>query len=269
MRVARLLADRGGGLEADEEEDPEEHPAEDAPARQVEEPRLAGVEDAQRDPVGASLRDDHDREDQHRHERDRGEREHRADRDADADVVEGEHDRERDQPPDPPGRAVVGDVGVPEALGEVADAEVDPAAAEEEGAEEEDPGREDADPRVRAVGQVLVDGAGAGEAARVERDDVADREHAEARQQDRERGVPPGAGDGVRDQAEQQRRREHRPDRERLGDGVERREVSFPERPGLAAGLRLAHAVHPPQAVRRPLRRGRGGYKGSNIECQP
>ena len=31
MRVARLLADRGGGLEADEEEDPEEHPAEDAP----------------------------------------------------------------------------------------------------------------------------------------------------------------------------------------------------------------------------------------------
>ena len=38
--------------------------------------------------------------------------------------------------------------------------------------------------------------------------------------------------------------------------------------PRLAAGLRLAHAVHPPQAVRRPLRRGRGGYKGSNIECQ-
>ena len=124
---------------------------------------------------------------------------------------------------------VVGDVRLPGPLGEQPDAEVDAAAAEKERAEEEDAGREDAHPGMRAVGQVLVDRARAGEAAGVERDGVADREDAEARDQDRERGVPGRARCGVRDEAEDQRGREHRPDRERLGNSMDRREVLLPE----------------------------------------
>ena len=53
----------------------------------------------------------------------------------------------------------------PEALGEDAEAEVDAAAAEEQRADEEDAGEEDADRRVGAVGEVLVDRAGALESA--------------------------------------------------------------------------------------------------------
>ena len=55
-----------------------------------------------------------------------------------------------------------------------------PPPPRKSGAQEEDPGRQHADPRVRAMGEVLVDRTGAGEPARVERDCVADREHAEA-----------------------------------------------------------------------------------------
>ena len=180
-----------------------------------------------------------------------GEREHRADREPHAEVVEDEDDRERDHPPDPPGRAAVGDVRLPEAVGEDAEPEVDAAAAEEERADEEEPGGEDADPRMRAVGEVLVDRAGAGVLPGVERDRVGDREHAEAGEEHREGRVPAGADVGSRDAAEDEGDGEHRPDRERLRDRVHRREVLLAERAGRGVGLSsLAHAC-PPPSVRR------------------
>ena len=246
MRVVRLLADRGGGLESDEEEDAEEDAAEHAAARDPEPGRLARVEHGQRDPVLPALRDDHDSEDQHRHERDGRERQHRANGDAHTEVVEDEHDCEPDQAEHPPRRGVVGDVGLPGSLRQQADAEVDAAAAEEQGAEEEHACRQHADPGVRAVGQVLVHGPGSREAAGIERHRVPDGEHTEAGDQDREGRVPRGARAGIRDEAEDQRCREHRPDRERLGDGMDRREVLLPE--GRARGGRagLTHGAPPP-----------------------
>ena len=138
-------------------------------------------------------------EDQHRDEREERERQHRPDGDADAAVVQRENDRQREERPDPPGRAGVGDVRGPEAVDQDAEPEVDPAAAEEQHPDEEEPGRQDAEPRVRAVREVLVHGSGAGEAARVERDDVADREHSERRDQDGEGRVPSRADVGARD----------------------------------------------------------------------
>ena len=251
---------RRGRLEADEEEDAEEHAAEDAASLDPEPRRLPRVEHRERDAVLPALRDDHDPEDQHRNERDRREGQHRADGDPDPDVVQREHDRERDERPDPPIRAGRRDVRRPELVGENAEPEVDPAAAEEQHADEEEPGRDDAEPRMRAVGEVLVHRARAGEAAGIERDDVADREHAEGRDDDRERRVPAGADVGSRDPAEDQRHGEHRPDRERLGDGVQRRELLVPQRSGAAGGVGLAHPDGSSSGIRRPLRRGRRWY---------
>ena len=243
MRVLRLLADRRRGLEADEEEDPEQDPAEHAAAGDAEERGLARVEHRQRVPVLAALGDDHDREDQHRDERDAGEGQHGPDREPHAEVVEDEDDRERDHPPDPPGRAAVGDVLLPEVVREHAEAEVDAAAAEEERPDEEEARREDADPGMRAVREVLVDRAGAGVLPRVERDRVGDREHAEAGEEHGQGGVPAGPDVWSRDAAEDEGDREHRPDRERLRDRVHRREVLLAERAGRGVALSsLAHA---------------------------
>src|SRR6478736_6323952 len=111
MRVLGFLADGRGRLEADEEEDAEEHAAEDATSLDTEPRRLPRVEHRERDAVLPTLRDDHDPEDQH--------------------------------------------------------------------AYEEEPGREDPEPWVGAVREVLIHRPRAGEAAGVERDDVADSEHAE------------------------------------------------------------------------------------------
>ena len=123
--------------------------------------------------------------------------------------------------------------------------EIDAPAAEEERADEEEPGREDADPRVRAVGQVLVDRAGARVLPRIERDRVGDREHAEPGEEHGEGGVPAGPDVGARDPAEDERDGEHRPDRERLRDGVHRREVLLAERARRGVALSgLAHADH-------------------------
>ena len=77
----------------------------------------------------------------------------------------------------------------PEALREDAEAEVDAAAAQEQRADEEDARDEDADRGVRAVREVLVDGAGALVLAGEQRDRVGDREHAEAGDQHAQRGV--------------------------------------------------------------------------------
>ncbi len=177
--------------------------------------------------------------------------EHGADCEAHADVVEDEDDRKPDHPPDPPGRAAVRDVRLPEAVAEDADAEVDAAAAEEERADEEEAGREDADPGVGAVGEVLVHRAGTRVLPGVERDRVGDREHAEAGEQHGEGGVPAGADVGPGDTAEHERDGEHRPDRERLRDGMHGREVLLAERSGCGVALRgLAHAITPSCVVR-------------------
>ena len=109
--------------------------------------------------------------------------------------------------------------------------EVDAAAAEEERADEEEAREEDADPGVGAVGEVLVDRAGARVLPGVERDRVGDREHADPGEQDGERRIPAGADVGARDTAEDEGDGEHRPDRERLRDRVHRREVLLAERP--------------------------------------
>ncbi len=45
---------------------------------------------------------------------------------------------------------------------------------------------------MRSAGQVLLDGAGAREAAPVEREDVGQRDRADGRQQHRQRRVEPG-----------------------------------------------------------------------------
>ena len=82
------------------------------------------------------------------------------------------------------------------------------------------PAREDADPRVRPVREVLVDGARARVLPGVEGDRVRDRNHAEAGEQDGERCVPAGADVRPRDAAEHEGDGEHRPDRERLRDRV-------------------------------------------------
>ena len=247
MRILRLLADRGSRLEADEEEDAEQDPAEDTAARDSENRGLARIEHGQGVAVLAALADDHDGQDQHRDERDDREREHRPDRKAHAEVVEDEDDPERDHPPHPPGRAAIGDVRRPEPVDQHAEPEIDPPAAEEQRPDEEEPGREDADPGVRTVRQVLVDRAGTSVLPRVERDRVGDRKHAEPGQEHGERGVPAGPDVGARDTAEDERNGEHRPDRERLGDRVHRREVLLAERAiGGAALSNLAHACPPP-----------------------
>ena len=212
------------------------------------------------------------RQDQHRDERDDREGEHRADREPNAEVVEDEDDREGDHAPDPPGRPAVGDVRRPEAVDQDAEPEVDAAAAEEQRADEEEAGGEDADPRMGAVGEVLVDRAGAGVLPGVERDRVGDREHAEPGEQHGEGRIPAGADVGTRDAAEDERDGEHRPDRERLGDRVHRREVLLPERP-VAASLSAAWLMrsHPPVSFERTPTcvRVAGTIKHSNIECQP
>jgi hypothetical protein len=96
----------------------------------------------------------------------------------------------------------------------------DAAAPEEQRADEEDARREDADCRMGAVRQVLVDRTGSGVLAGVERERVADGEHAEPRQEDRQGRVEGGSRRRARDQAEHDRGREHRPDRKGLGDRV-------------------------------------------------
>ena len=161
---------------------------------------------------------------------------------------------------------------LPEAVGEDPEPEVDAAAAEEERADEEDAGREHADPRVRAVREVLVDRARAGVAPGVERDRVGDREHAEAGEQHGERRVPARADVRPRDAAEDERDREHRPDRERLRDRVDRREVLLAKRPTRRATVGLTHAITPSRVVpgtSSACAQVAATIKGSNIECQP
>ena len=102
VRVARLLAERRGRLEAHEQQDPQQDAAQHAPARDAEQRRLARVEHRERHAVLPALADDHDREDHHRDERHDGERQHRADGDPDADVVQEQDHPERERTPQPP-----------------------------------------------------------------------------------------------------------------------------------------------------------------------
>ena len=237
LRVVGLLGDRGRRLEADEQQDAEQHPAEDAAVGEAEQRGLAGVEHRQRVAAVTALGDDHDAERHHRDEREPGEREHRADRDAHPQVVEDQHEADADQPEDPPRRrAGRGDVGDPEPVHQDPKAEEDAAAAEEQRAGEVDARGEDPDRRVGAACQVLVHRAGARVLAGELRDHVADREHAQRRDHDRQRRVPAGAELRARDAALDQREREHRPDRERLSDGVDRGESALTESARLGCG---------------------------------
>ncbi len=131
----------------------------------------------------------------------------------------------------------------PEAVEQDPEPEVDSAAAQEQRADEEEAGSENAEPRVRAVGEVLVHRARSGEPTRVEHDDVSDGEDAERGDDDRQGRIPTRADVGSRHPAEDQRDREHRPDRECLGNGVNRCEVLFAELPSRrgADGVYLAH----------------------------
>ena len=131
----------------------------------------------------------------------------------------------------------------PEAVDQDPEPQVDPAPAEEERADEEEAGGEDSQPRMRAVGEVLVHGACTGEPASVENDHVADREHTQSRDDHGQRRVPAGADIGSRDAPEDQGDREHRADRKRLCDGVDGGEVLFAERAFCrgAGGVYLAH----------------------------
>ena len=83
--------------------------------------------------------------------------------------------------PNLPGRPRVGDVGLPEAVGEDPESEIDAAAAEEERADEEEPGEKDADPTMGAVDEVLVDRPRTGVPTRVKGDGVGDRDDAESK----------------------------------------------------------------------------------------
>ena len=118
---------------------------------------------------------------------------------------------------------------LPEALREDAETEIDPAAAEEQGACEEDARGEDADGRVRAPGQVLIDSARPLVLLGEQGDRIGDGENAESRDQHRQRRVPAGAVYGIRHEAEHDRRGEHRPDRQRLGDRSRRSKPAMTE----------------------------------------
>ena len=230
-----LLTDRGRRLEADEQQDAEQHAAQHAAAGDAEQRRFPRVEHGQRVSVRAALGDDDQRQQQHRNERDRREGEHRADRDAHAQVVEDEHDADGDKAEHPPGGCTtgVGDVRRPEAVGEDAEAEIDTAATQEQRADEEDACGEDADAGVSTVREVLIDSPGARELAGEQRQRVRNREHAEARDQHRQRGIPARPDIGTRDAAQHQRNGEHRADRERLRDGVDCAQPSFAKLTGI------------------------------------
>ena len=138
----------------------------------------------------------------------------------------------------------------PEPVDQDAEAEVDAATAEEQRSDEEEAGSKHAYPGMGAVREVFVDSARARVLPGVERDRVGDRQHAEAGEQHRERGVPACPDVGSGDASENERDREHRPDRERLRDRVHRGEILLPERSRRGVALsRLAHAITPSRVV--------------------
>ena len=121
----------------------------------------------------------------------------------------------------------------PEALRQDAETEVDAAAAQEQGADEEDAREEDADRGVRAVREVLVDGARALVLAGEQGDGVGDGEHAQSRDQHAQRGVERGAVIRIGNKTEDESGREHGADGQGLRDGGHGAEPPFAQTPAI------------------------------------